>query len=431
MNRILNILILIVGTTAAVYSQELISGSATVTLSGPASKEVSLQAQSGAYKSFKKELLTWLSNDMEITLDTTNAIQKASFEMFLDSCRVAAKTETSFKGKILTLTYLLTTDQAALKLNAYNATVDKRATDGWERLSNAVAGKDIPTIYTAGIPALFYSLAHLGPPVATPDGGGKDLSDDIRRVVQDLFDRMTVTSSGMILAGKTGLAIQNPPSITLLIDSMPFAGATFTGRLQNGTILFSTKTNEDGQVKIDNFKIPFVPNGTLLDATINPAPVLGVTGFIDPTHLGIRLNKSQTQAFIFKVEKPVYTLDYKAASVSTIAMPPDFANAAHVKKYLQDSCYLKEKAGSTPTDLAIMINTQVSSYSYDETEELGIKVTAEITVNGLLLDPQKTNKQQFTFEKRYGKYLTPPFGLYFWEANGKLREAIKSTIAGL
>ena len=28
-------------------------------------------------------------------------------------------------------------------------------------------------------------------------------------------------------------------------------------------------------------------------------------------------------------------------------------------------------------------------------------------------------------------YLTPPYGLYFWEANGKIREAIKATIAGL
>jgi hypothetical protein len=412
-------------------AQQLISGSASITLSGPASKEISLQAQTSALKSLSIELLQWLASDAETKIDTTNVLQKISFGMFADSCRAIAKTESSFKGKELTLTYLLTTDQARTKLQDYNAMVDARALDEWHNLKNAAGRNDYRAIYSTGIKALFFACAHLGVPVADPDSANKNLTDNIRLVVQQFFDKMTVTSSGTILAGKTGLAIQNPPSITLLVDSLPFSGVMFSGRLQNGTIIFSSLTDENGKIVIDNFKVPFVPNGTLLEACPNLTALIGIAGFLDPSYLGIKLNKSQVQTFIFKITKPKYTLDYKAASVSTITMPPDFANAAHVKKYLEDSCYLQDGTKNGPTDLTISINTQVSSYTYDESEELGIKVSSEIIVNGLSLQPPRTNKQQFVFEKRYGRYLTPPYGLYFWEANGKLREAIKATIAGL
>jgi hypothetical protein len=274
-------------------------------------------------------------------------------------------------------------------------------------------------------------MAHLGPPIASPDSGGRDFADDIRKDLQNIFDKMSVTSSGLILSGKTGLSIQNPPSISLLIDSLPIPGIMYTGRLQDGTIIFSAPTDGSGTIPIDNFKIPFVPYGAILDIGPNPASILGVAGFLNPVHFGIHLNKSQVQSFIFKIDKPVYTLDFKASAVNNIKMPPDFASAVHVKKFLRDSCFLKEKSGSEKVDLAITINTQVSSYTYDETEEIAIKVTSQIIVDGLLFNPKKTNKNQMVFEKRYGAYTTPPYGLYFWEANGKFREAIKGTIAGL
>ena len=420
----------IAGVAVPVGAQQLITGNATITLTGPASKEMTLKAQTEAIKQLRIELLRWISEDVELTIDTSNVVQRKSFSMFVDSCRSIAKSETSFKGKMLTLTYLLTTDQARQKLQEYNSTVDSRAIQGWQRLQSAVAENDVKTTYNTGISSLFYALAHLGPPIPTPESEGRDLADDIRRLVQQIFDRMHVSSSGMILEGKTGLAIQSPPTITVLIDSTPLPDITFAGSLQNGAIMFSSTTDANGQIPVNTFKIPFVPNGTLLEAIPNVAPQLGITGFVNPTHFGIKLN-GQVQTFIFKISKPVYTLEYSATSASNITMPPEFSNAAHVKKFLQDSCYLQEGGAGTKIDLAITINTQVSSYTYDETEELGIKVTSQITVKGLLLDPQRTNTQQFVFEKRYGRYLTPPYGLYFWEANGKLREAIKATIAGL
>ncbi|MBN1309127.1 MAG: hypothetical protein JXA18_14480 [Chitinispirillaceae bacterium] len=409
---------------------QIISGSATVTLTGPATREVTAQAEEKALRQLRTELLQWLSENAEISIDTANTVRNLGFNLFLDSCRLAAKTESSFKEKRLTLSYLLTAETIHQKIQSFNAAVDALALQSWNNLNNALKDNNFHAIHSEGITALFYALAHLGPPVAVPQGG-RNLADDARRAVQQFYDKMEVKSSGLILSGKTGLAIQNPPVISLRIDSLPFSGITFTGRLQNGAVLFSSATDENGQIVFSDFKIPFVPNGTLLDIGPDAAPVLNTDGFLDPTLFGITLKSGQVQSFIFKIEKSLYSLDYQATSVSNITLPPEFANASHVKKFLEDSCYLQEKAGDGPVDLAIRVKTQVSSYTYDETEEIGIKVTTRIVVNGLLLHPPKTNKNLLVFEKRYGRYHIPPYGLYFWEASGKLREAIKATIAGL
>ena len=409
---------------------QIISGSATITLSGPATREVIAQAEKKALHQLKKELLQWLADETEMTIDTSNQVANYAFHLFLDSCRQAAKTESSFKGKQLTVSYHLTGDNIRQKIESFNAMVDARALQAWKNLQEAQSRRDPKAIHTEGFVAIFYALAHLGPPIPIPEGGS-DLVDDARRIVQTLYDKMVVKSSGLILSGKTGLTIKNPPSISVMVDSIPFSGITFTGRLQDGTILFSSATDDNGRIIFDTFKIPFVPNGTLLDIGPDAAPALHANIFLDPVQFGIKIDKGQVQTLIFKIVSPIYSLDYKATSVSNITMPPDFADDAHVKTFLKDSCFLKEKSAGESVDLAITIKAQVSSYTYDATEEIGIKVTAEVIVNGLLFQPPKTNKDVLVFEKRYGRYLTPPYGLYFWEANGKLREAIKTTIAGL
>ncbi len=409
---------------------QLISGSATVPLYGPAQRETIAEAEQKAIQQLKKELLQWIADEKEINIDTADRVADLGFTFFLDSCLTAAKTESSFKGKKLTVTYQLTADNAVKKLESFNSAADEKALRAWSNLQEAQRQNNITAIYREGLTALFYAMIRLGPPISIPEGG-RDLADDARRSLQSLFDRMQVKSSGLILAGKTGLSITDPPSVTVTIDSIPVGGIQFTGRLQNGTVIFSAKTDDNGRIILESFRIPFVPNGAILEVGPDASLVLNIKRFLDPAKLGLRLDKGQVQSFIFKITPPVYTLDYKASSVSTITMPPEFANDSHVKKFLRDSCFLKERKGSEPVDLAIEIKAQVSSYTYDETEEIGIKFTAEIIVNGLLLNPPKTNKKTLEFEKRYGRYLTPPYGLYFWEANGKFREAVKSAIAGL
>jgi hypothetical protein len=424
------LLFLICLYTRAVDAQ-IISGSASILLNGPATKEQTLEAEIQAQKKLRIELLHWLEDEVEITVDTSNAVSTFSFAMFLDSCRTAAKTETSFHGKQLTLAYILTAETVQKEMEEYNKIVDNAALKAWNNLSEAFKVKDLRAVYVNSVKGLYFSRAHFGPPMATPDRGGRDLDDDFQRVLQKFYDKTHITSSGMILSGKTGLTIKNPPSVTVIVDSLPFTGMTLSGRLQDGTILFSDKTDENGKLTVNTFRIPFVANGALMDIYPNPAPVLGITGFINPEDFGIKFNHSQVQSFIFKIISPVYKLKYQAQSVSNITLPPEFADEARVRKFLRDSCFLKEKSDGAPVDLDISIKTQVSSYTFDETEEISIKVSSEIIVNGLLLKPPRKKVNEMVFEKRYGRYQEIPYGLYFWEANSNWRKAIKATIAGL
>ncbi|MCX7726021.1 MAG: hypothetical protein N2053_04145 [Chitinispirillaceae bacterium] len=411
---------------------QIIRGSGILTLAGPVTKETSSTVKAEAIKKLKLELIQWLKEEIDLTFDTANSFQNLKINMFLDSCLTLAKTESSYKGKSLNLTLLLTAENAKKKLEDFNRIADERAIQNWKLLQAALQSRNISTIYKGAVSALLYSLLRLGPPIANPEDSSRVIYEDSRRIVQEIFDKMRVNSSGLILVGKTGLPIQNPPVVRVLIDSMPVAGITLTARLQNGNILFSSKTDANGQISFENTRIPFVPNGTLLEMIPNLGAVVGITDFIVKAEdVGISLNNKQVQSYIFKIIKPVYTLDYQATTVSDITLPEDFVKSSHVKKFLNDSCFLVEKRGSEPVDLDIKIKVQVSSYAYDETEEVSIKTAAQIIVNGLLLQPQRTNTNEIIFEKKYNRYVTPPYGLYFWEANGKIREAIKATIAGL
>ena len=410
---------------------QIISGSASVKLSGPATKEQTLKAEILAQKKLKTELLHWLEDEGEITIDTSNAVSNQCLLMFLDTCRNAAKTETSFRGKELTLSYVLTADTVKQKIEEYNKVVDAQALKAWETLDKALKAEDIQSIYRNSVKGVYFTRAHFGPPLATPERGGRDLEEDFQRILQKFYDKTRITSTGMILSGKTGLAVENPPAVEVIVDSLPFAGMALSGKLQDGTILFSDKTDDNGKLLVNTFRIPFVANGTLMEIYPNPAPVLGITGFLNPEDFGIKFNNSQVQNFIFKIVSPVYKLEYQAASVSNITLPPEFADEARVRKFLRDSCFLTEKSGTAPVDLDISLKTQISSYTFDATEEISIKVSSEIIVNGLLLTPPRKKENQMVFEKRYGRYQEIPYGLYFWEANNELRKAIKATIAGL
>lgn len=410
---------------------QIISGSASIKLTGPATKEQTVKAEILAQKKLRTELLHWLEEEAEISIDTANALSNRTFMMFLDTCRNVAKAETSFRGRELTLTYVLTADTVKQKIDAFNKIVDAEALRAWETLDEALKANDLQAIYKHSVKGLYFTRAHFGPPIATPDRGGRDLEEDFLRILQTFYDKTRISSTGMILSGKTGLAVENPPSVQVTVDSLPFAGMALSGKLQDGTILFSDETDGDGKLVVNTFRIPFVANGTLLEIYPNPAPVLKITGFLNPKDFGVKFNNSQVQNFIFKIASPVYQLKYQAASVSNITLPPEFADEARVRKFLRDSCFLTEKNAAAKVDLDISLKTQISSYTFDETEEISVKVSSEIIVNGLLLNPPRKKENHMVFEKRYGRYQEIPYGLYFWEANNELRKAIKATIAGL
>lgn len=411
---------------------QIISGSATLKLDGPATQEQTQEAQKISRNTMKCELIRWLSGSMGYDFDTTSILKNQLFESFIDSCMLHAQKESSFKGKNLTLNYHLTFDQAEQILGTYNSTMESKAFEAWNNFSNAFEQKIYSDIYNEGIKTLSYASAYLGKSLTIPDSDGKNLVDSCRNILQDFFDRMKISSSNMILQGKAGQILQDAPKITVQIDSTALKGIEFCGILPNGKIYFSAVSDHNGEVSLDNIKIPFVANGTLLYVSLNPGSiVINNSEFVKAQDFGIILRSSQDQTFIFKVTRSIYTLDYNAFSVSNINIPSEYSSDSYIRKFLKDSCYMQKSSGNVPPDLVITIKSQVSKYDYDETEKTGIKFSNQFIIKGLSTNPPKTVKEQTVFEKLYEQNITIPFGLLFWEANAHLREILKKTIEQL
>jgi hypothetical protein len=417
--------------TFSVIHSDILKGSASIQLSGPVSKAQSKEVRDIAKSRLKYETLVWLTETKGASIDTLNALHKFHLDNFLDTCLRFCTEENDFKGKLLITNLIMTYEKADSAVMAFNDAADNAAREYWYLLKTALQENNYQQVYSEGIRALFYATAHIGPPVVSPDDPAKLLSDEIRHILQDFFDKMKVSSSNMILQGKTGQPVVEPPVITVLIDSTPLSDITFAGLLQNGKVLFTEKTDAEGRITFGNTKIPFVQNGTLFYVSPDPGKIINAPGFISAKNFGILLRKSQDQNFIFKISRPQYTLDFKTTSVSHVTIPPDFANASYIKTFLRDSCYLQETTGATPSDLIINLHSQVFKYDYDETEETSLKVSCQITVKGLSIDPPRSKQEIIEYEKRYEQNTDVPYGLFFWEANGKIREALKSLIENL
>ena len=166
-------------------------------------------------------------------------------------------------------------------------------------------------------------------------------------------------------------------------------------------------------------------------ANLDLGKVVGISSFIRAKDFGLQLRKSQNQSFIFKITRPVYSLQYRVSSVSTITVPPEYATDTYMKKYFRDSCYLQEASGTMQPDLLINVISQISTYNYDATEEVSLKASCQIIIEAPNLNPPRKKEIENVYEKRYERSLKLPYGLFFWEANVKLREALKSAIESL
>lgn len=426
-----SLIILVFLITSAINAQ-IISGTATVELNGPASQEQTLEAQELSRKEMKSELVRWLSSSMDIDFDTSSSLKNQLFERFIDSCMFHSQKGSSFKGKSLTLNYHLTTDKAEQLLGTYNSTMEAMSIEAWNNFILANTQERYNDIYKEGFKVLSYASAYLGNSVTVPGIDEKNLLDSCKTILQSFFDRIKITSSHMILQGKAGQILNDAPKITVQIDSTALQGIEFCGILPNGKIYFTAVSDHNGEVSLDDLKIPFVTNGTLLYVSLNPGSiVMKKSGLVKAQDYGILLRNSQDQTFIFKVARSVYTLDYSAVSVSNIKIPSEYSSDSYLHNFLRDSCFMQKASGSVPPDLVITVKSQVSKYDYDETERTAIKFSNRFTIKGLSTNPPKTEQMQSTFEKQYEQNITIPFGLLFWEANAHLRENIKKAISQL
>ena len=406
-----------------------VTGTTTVRLKKPLTKDVSDQVRGAAITAFKIDLWEWMAEEADVSVDTGNAIQRYHFNTFADSCLGRAKTAQTLAGRDVTLSITVPGEDVRALLEASNSKYYAISLRFYTLMKSALEDNAFSRMYNLGILAIYYTLGRMGSPIGVSDESTPRsfLLEDARSVMQTYFNKFALRSEDFIITGKPGTVLAAPLKVRAVIDTAPLPGITIVCVLPGGKKLCEGVTGPDGSVEFRDFKIPYVAKGSSL--ILKPdlsAGIPGVTPF-DARDLGINL---PDQTLMFNIIPATYSLSYKANAVSIVTIPKDFAGDAYVNKYLHDSCFLAPAVPGGKTDLYISMTNQVSSFARDESEDTLLRVENDIAIEDAS-HKALSRRQGVAFEKAYENSVQIPYGLFFWEAAGRSMKALKEMIRGL
>lgn len=402
---------------ASMLSAQSLTGSFTISLKGPASGDQVNIVKAGARAMLKNEIIKWLRTSHEFKFDSSNALTNLALEILTDSCINHGKEESSFKGRELSIFYTVTEMAADEALNAFDKASEEYVRQNFTDMQNAQKNNNVAEYFKSALKSYCYSYGHFGEPIIAGDSAGSIVLEESQKIVQTLLNRLKIQSSTMILPGRIGRAVEQPPIVTAVLDSTPISQLWFSGYLQSGKNIYSGATDDQGQLILKDMMIPLVSNGTLYNLTPDIGKTIGAPISIILSELKMQVKDGHTQSFMFKVIQPTYTLDYKISSGSDLALPPEFLSSAVLKKYLKDSCFVVEAQPNTPPDFIITVDLKVSNAAVDITDEMGLKVIGTITIKGLSLETPRTEVKNIEYIKRYAKRTEIPYGLSLWDMN--------------
>ena len=408
--------------SATAYPRPII-GSASVPNFGAVSKETAQKLRPVAAASLKLELYLWLKEEMRIEVDTSNSVKKFALENLSKRCVQSAEEKSATRGRVWTLSLVVDDSDVRNALEAHNAHFDSLAVAHWDR-HKLTMESDTSTGFTAAISALAAATAKITSRSAA-DKVGPFQVEDIRAKVQNLFDKMEVKASQIVIEGRPGSLPVKSPTASVSIAGTPIVGFPVTVFAQNGRQLARLVTNAQGELPLRNQKVPFVHNGSMLSVTPDARTFLRASEYIKYKDMGIKLVKGQEITFIYKVPTLTYTLEYRVSSEGeAITVPPDFRADAHIRKYLKDSCNIQPASNSASADLSVKISAAFTQKSYNDTEEDAMVMTAKAEFRGSGVD----KSDQTVFEKRYPFGTSVQTGEYVWEATRALRALIRATL---
>jgi hypothetical protein len=414
---------------ASMLSAQSLTGSYAILLKGPASGDQINIVKAGARAILKNEIIKWLRTSHEFKFDSTNALTNLALEILTDSCINHGKEESSFKGRELSIFYTVTEMAADEALNAYDKAAEEFVRQSYTDMQNAQKNNNNVEYFKSALKAYCYSYGHFGEPISAGDSTGLSVVEESQKIVQNLFNRLKIQSSNMILQGRIGRTVEQPPIVTAILDSTPISQLWFCGYLQSGKNVYSGITDAQGQLTLNDMMIPLVSNGTLYNLTPDIGKTIGAPFSITLTDLKIQVKDGHTQSFMFKVIQPTYTLDYKISSGSDLTLPQEFLNNAVLKKYLKDSCFVVDTKPDVPPDFMISVDLLVSNAAVDITDEMGLKVTGTITIKGLSLETPRTEVKNVEYIKRYAKRTEIPYGLSLWDMNMLIKQNMRSILS--
>ena len=406
-----------------------VTGTASLKLSKPVTKEVTDQLQTSAFSNFRIDLWEWMKEEADVTVDTSNAIQRFHFFSFADSCQAKAKSETSRSGHEMSVELSIPGEDARSLLETYNTRCYGVSLRYYTLMKKALEDKAVTALSARGIQTIFYTMGRMGTPIDMPDESPPRsfLLEDTRKIMQNFFNKFAVRSQDVIISGKPGTVLSTPLTVQMLIDTLPLTNVMLIGVLPSGKKVCGDKSGADGTVTFTNFRIPFVAKGTMLYFRPDIASVVNDVAPFEAQDLGLTLPE---QTLLFNVIPPTYSLTFKAQAANAISVPKDFASDVYIKKFLKDSCYLVPVPPGQQADLYISIISQVSSYSHDETEQTVRKLENDIEIQDASRKMLE-KKQAVVFEKAYENSVPVPEGLFFWEATAKSFAMIRAVIKGL
>ncbi|MDR0307015.1 MAG: hypothetical protein LBI42_09300 [Chitinispirillales bacterium] len=385
---------------------------------GPITKEISDSVRASAVASLRVEMYIWLKDNVNVDLDTMNTVKNHALNKFAERGLASAEEKTFTKGRTWNLSLSVSEANLREALREHNSYYGALLTQNWERYQT-VSQTDPDAALSNSIRALGAASLLIGVDVQKPS------TQELRRTVQSLFDRIEVKSDAMVIEGRPGGRPVKSPSAKFTIDKEPLTGLQVTAFVQNGRQLSQMASFIDGTLALDDHIIPFVHNGSMLTLALDARSYIDASSYIRFRDLGIRLNRGQELSFIYKIPTLTCALNFKAFSPdSSIEVPREFSANSHVINFLRDSCNIRIAPAGAKPDLTIDINVEFSRKFYEELADESIVMKGKAGFKG---DWVSKNGDTL-FEKRREMGTAVEMGPYFHEAAGVLRAMIKNAL---
>jgi hypothetical protein len=414
-----------------VWSQippDQIDGEKSITLVKPLSNDVAVMIRDSAAQKFGAHLRMILSDYYNTPRDSGDPLQSHYVESFITRCRAGAENKSAFSGRTWTARYSLTADSLKSMIALHNAQYDFRAMHDYTLLLDAERAQNYLEIFKYAVRSLCLSSAHIGEPLKNP-GTGEILADDAKIVLQKCLDKLSVSTSTLVMEGSCGVTRTDPLTIEVKIDTIPFAGFAMLARIPRVIRPFALYADKNGTTTLPSFTIPYAAfKGTFLSIEPNFGAVLDSSRgmVLTAADLGISLSPAMV---IFKTVSPTYQLDYMLNAANNMPIPKEFQQGTALKNYLRDTCTLKPAAeGSAGADLSIAVQCQVSSYTYDETEETVVKAEAQITIKENRANGRTLQRILIVNQHGYDYRNDLPVGAFLWETMGKLKQSVRAML---
>jgi hypothetical protein len=411
---------------------EMIRGGQSIVLNGPITDPVAARVKAQAFENLREEVLGWLEVNVYAEWNKGNGIDMMHLNTITRSCADRALQDSRFQGKKWLFTYEFPAATLAKTVTQWNQRHDALAVQSYVQFANALEERNLHDAYVFGVRTIVNARAHLGERPQTPGKSGKDFLYETTMGLKSLLERLSLSSSEAVLAGKPGFPPEKDFTVIARIDSTPLAGVHVSAVVPGGRRTGTVSTDPSGVASFKSILMPYTPNGTFFSVVVNPGAEIDSLGFFSLADLGLGLARAPEVSLMYKIVRPTFALNYKASALGDMVIPRDFSQPEFLAKFLRDSCFLDPAPpGANSPDLILGVVCQASSYYHDATESQVYRTEMQVEVEEKNGPRHARTQRSDMYEKSSKAGMEASTGIYFWEATRALGATIKAALGGL